>query len=334
MPPEVPSCRPLLSTLVNSSSLPSPIKHKYRRGTRSKMMNPGKNIIPLLIFILTTLSILRLLKLAIFTAPSPPFSSSPPPQQSPSPPFSSSPSPQQNTCSSPACSNAPSHPLETSISPPKTSSVNATTLTKKEFKLLSDLIKRKAPCNLLIFGLEPQYIKLSKMNAGGITIFLEDDSKKISAIKSKSKRTEIYKVEYSIPAKDAYKLLKHARQNPDCAPGSGPLQASKCKLALKNLPQEVYKHKWDVVVVDGPSGDAPQAPGRMSTIYTSSIIARAGNATDVLVHDIDRTIEKWFSWEFLCDDNLVSSKGKLWNFRIAAQSKSTRFCPAKKMVIE
>lgn len=334
MPPKVPYCRPLLTPLIHSSSSPSPITHKYWLGAKSKKMNPAKNLIPLLVFILTALSLLSLLKLAIFTAPSPPFSSSPPPQQSPSPPFSSSPMPKQNTCSSPACGNAPSHPVEISISPHKTSSVNATILTEKEFKLLSNLIKRRAPCNLLIFGLEPQYRKLSKINARGTTIFLEDDSNKISAIKSKSKKTEIYKVEYSIPAKDAYKLLKHARQNPACALGSGPLQVSKCKLALKNLPQEVYKNKWDVVFVDGPSGDAPEAPGRMSTIYTSSIIARAGNATDVIVHDIDRTIEKWFSWEFLCDDNLVSAKGKLWNFRITDQSNSTRFCPAKESMIE
>ncbi|XP_044494164.1 glucuronoxylan 4-O-methyltransferase 1-like [Mangifera indica] len=334
MPPQVPYCRPLLTTLAYSPFPPSSITHKYCLGTKGKRMNPGKNLIPLLVFILTTLSILRLLKLTIFTAPSRPFSSSPPPQQSPSLPFSSLPSPQHNACSPQACSNTPSHPLETSISPPKTSSANATTLTKKEFKFLLNLIKPKAPCNLLIFGLEPQYIKLSEINAGGITIFLEDDSNKIRAIKSKSKRTEIYKVEYSIPAKDAYKLLKYARQKPACAPRSGPLQVSKCKLALKNLPQEAYKHKWDVVVVDGPNGDTPDAPGRMSTIYTAGIIARAGNTTDVLVHDTDRTIEKWFSWEFLCDDNLVSSKGKLWNFRITGQSNSTRFCPAKKIVIE
>lgn len=69
--------------------------------------------------------------------------------------------------------------------------------------------------------------------------------------------------------------------------------------------------------MDGPSGDMLEAPGRMSTIYTASMLARNGNTTDVLVHDIDRTVEKWFSWEFLYEENLVSSKGKLWNFRLS-----------------
>jgi len=35
---------------------------------------------------------------------------------------------------------------------------------KKEHKLLSDLIKCKAPCNLLIFGAQPQYMKLSMVS--------------------------------------------------------------------------------------------------------------------------------------------------------------------------
>lgn len=87
-------------------------------------------------------------------------------------------------------------------------------------------------------------------------------------------------------------------------------------------------------MVDGPRGDMPEAPGRMAAIYTASMLARAGNAAHVVVHDVDRTIEKWFSWEFLCEENLVASKGKLWNFRITGQSNSTRFCPAKTILIE
>lgn len=104
------------------------------------------------------------------------------------------------------------------------------------------------------------------------------------------------------------------------------LQQSTCQLALTNLPQEVYEINWDIMVVDGPSGDSLEAPGRMATIYTASMIARAGNTTDVVVHDVQRTIEKWFSWEFLCEENLVSSKGHLWHFRLRGQSNSKRFC--------
>ena len=64
------------------------------------------------------------------------------------------------------------------------------------------------------------------------------------------------------------------------------LQNSSCKLALKNLLQEAFELKWN--------GHSPEAPGRMRAIYTASTIARARTAADVLVHDVDRTIEKYF----------------------------------------
>ncbi|KAF2302655.1 hypothetical protein P3X46_023520 [Hevea brasiliensis] len=315
MPPEVPHYRSFATPLVKFSAPSSPeayitlpIGRKYFRGKKTMKISARK-IIPLLVFILSTISILRLLRLATTTSSAPPLPAL------------------QHTCYSlsPKCTNVSSHVPGSQTTQQKTYA-NSTTLMKKEFKLLSNLIRHKAPCNLLIFGLEPQYLKLSSINSGGITVLLEDNPDRISAIRAKSNSTQIYKVDYHIPAKKAYKLLKHARKSPACAPSAGRLQNSTCKLALTNLPQEVYKQKWDVVVVDGPSGHSPEAPGRMAAIYTAGIIARAGNTTDVVVHDVDRTIEKWFSWEFLCDENLVSSKGKLWNFRITGNSNSTRFC--------
>ncbi|XP_052175248.1 glucuronoxylan 4-O-methyltransferase 2 isoform X2 [Diospyros lotus] len=209
------------------------------------------------------------------------------------------------------------------------SSSSAANLTEKEYHLLSNIISLRAPCSLLFFGLEPQYVNLSaSVNAGGTTVFLEDDPEKLSTIRTNYSNTKIYRVEYKTLARDAYKLLKEGRQNPACALQSGPLRQSSCPLALTRLPRKVYKQRWDVLVVDGPRGDAPDAPGRMAAIYTAAMMARAGNITDVVVHDVDRMVEKWFAWEFLCDENLVSSKGKLWNFRIAGRSNTTKFCPA------
>nr|DAD30551.1 TPA_asm: hypothetical protein HUJ06_009402 [Nelumbo nucifera] len=206
----------------------------------------------------------------------------------------------------------------------------AATLSEKEFQLMSNVISLRSPCNLLVFGLGPQLLHLSNLNAGGTTMFLEDDPEKLNAFTTNSKAggTRICKVEHQRVSGEAYKLLKEARADPACSPGAGSLKISNCQLALTKLPREVYRLKWDVVVVDGPSGDSLEAPGRMTTIYTASMIARAraGNITDVIVHDVDRTIEKWFSWEFLCDENLVSSKGKLWHFRIKGNPSSANFC--------
>lgn len=275
----------------------------------------GKKLIPFLVLLLSIISVLRLVRISITTSSSSSSSSHPLPAITPP----------GDSCSDPSSC--------TKFQPEKNSSINATALQKKEYQLLSNLISDRAPCNLLIFGLEPQYLSLSSINAGGTTIFLEDDATKISAMTSDSNTTRIYKVDYKVPAKEAYNLLRHARETPVCTPSSKQLQVSECRLALKNLPQEVYELKWDVVVVDGPSGNKPEAPGRMAAIYTASMLARNGNITDVLVHDVDRTIEKWFSWEFLCDENLVSSKGKLWNFRIRGHTNSSKFCLAEAVTI-
>ncbi|XP_073003566.1 arabinogalactan O-methyltransferase 2 [Typha latifolia] len=200
------------------------------------------------------------------------------------------------------------------------------TLTPKEQHLLRTLVSKRAPCNLLIFGLNPQYLELAKLNIRGTTIFLEDDIERLRVVEIKGVR--IHLVEYHQRASEAYELLKYARALPDCRPVAGLLHESNCKLALTALPEAVYSMKWDVLVVDGPSGGRSEELGRMATIYTAAMIARSGNTslTDVFVHNVDRTIEKWYSREFLCDENLVSSKGRFWHFRIKGRSSSDRFC--------
>ncbi|KAL6177637.1 hypothetical protein ACLB2K_049162 [Fragaria x ananassa] len=258
MPPEVPHYRSSVTPLVRFSpsvspeaQLNQPYKYKYWRG-ETNMNFAGKKLIPFLVLLLSIISVLRLVRISITTSSSSSSSSS-----HPLPAIT----PPGDSCSDPSSC--------TKFQPEKNSSINATALQKKEYQLLSNLISERAPCNLLIFGLEPQYLSLSSINAGGTTIFLEDDATKISAMTSDSNTTRIYKVDYKVPAKEAYNLLRHARETPVCAPSSKQLQVSECQLALKNLPQEVYELKWDVVVVDGPSGNKPEAPGRMAAIYTA-----------------------------------------------------------------
>lgn len=196
---------------------------------------------------------------------------------------------------------------------------NDKTLSDKEIRFLSDIILQKSPCNLLVFGLEDQYLKLPAINEGGKTIFLEDRQEKLIKMTGYANgSTQVFRIRYKTSAKEAYKLLKHARTHSSCSLRSGiRTVTAKCKIALTGLPKEVFKTKWDVIVVDGPGGDSPESPGRMGAIYMAGVLARAGNGTNVVVHDVDRMIEKWFSWEFLSEKNLVSSKGKFWNFKIA-----------------
>ncbi|KAJ0988848.1 hypothetical protein J5N97_007204 [Dioscorea zingiberensis] len=202
-------------------------------------------------------------------------------------------------------------------------------LNLKEYHLISDLISQRAPCNLLIFGLKSQLLDLSKLNNGGTTVFLEDDAQKLRNPTPKINAVQVYIVKYQGKASEAFELLKHAREHPECRPKTGHMRESQCKLGLTDLPKEIYRKRWDVVVIDGPRGDQPEAPGRMRAIYTAGVLARAGNSTDVFVHDINKMIEKWYAWEFLCQENLVSSKGNLWHFQVKGGLSSASFCQGK-----
>lgn len=307
MPPYHPIPTPLTPLLSPKLQFRQTLPEKCTPKTVAKMKLTKRKLIPVLVFILSIVSIIRLLKLAITT--------------------SSSSSPSSSTRPPPGSALPPAH-KKSLLHDSKETSGTGTLLTQKEIQFLIDLVSQKTPCNLLVFGIEHEYTKLVSINAGGITMFLEDEPEKMSIIKTVSNPTSIYKLEYSTLARDAYKLLKHARTHKACSPASsGLLKKSKCKLALRNLPNRTYKMKWDVVVVDGPCGHDPDCPGRMASIYTAGMLARNGNGTNVVVHDVDRMIEKWFSWEFLCDNNLVSSKGGFWNFRIVGESNATTFCP-------
>lgn len=306
MPPDVIHIRPHLAPLLQFST---PLTHEKQRSshrnlqeTKRSMNLTKKKLISILLLILLIISILRLLSLTLRTS-----------SVMSSPPFSTH-------------NKVASHTPESSKHP---TSPSNSTLTEKEFKVLSNLVSLKSPCNLLIFGFQPQYLTFSSINAAGSTIFLYDHyHDMIGKVATNSNNTRTYKLGYNVASKKAYNLLKHARQNQACTPNPTLLQKSKCKLALRNLPKEVYEKKWDIIVVDGPKGDSLESPGRMGCIYSASVLARVGNVCDVLVHDVDRTIEKWFSWEFLCHENLLYSKGKLWHFRIKGHFNSTMFCPA------
>ncbi|KAK6123726.1 hypothetical protein DH2020_042540 [Rehmannia glutinosa] len=316
MPPEVFHCHPLVTSKTPLLSQISPksrfkriLHQKYCQGVGGRMKFTKMKLIPVLFFVLCSASIIRFLNISLITTNS----------SAPLPP-SSLPSTHQHKCSSESsiCKYNISHPQALSTS------TDARIISDKEMKFLSEFFSRSVPCNLLVFGVEHHYSSIASLNFGGFTIFLQEHLQKTSTIKS-ANNTQVHKIKYNTVASKAYQLLKDARENPHCSPMFYQV-SSKCNLALSNLPQKVYDTMWDVVVVDGPSGDTLDSPGRMASIYTASILARRGNKTHVIVHDVDRMIEKWFSWEFLCEGNLLSSKGRFWHFQILGVANATTFC--------
>ncbi|GMH31488.1 hypothetical protein Nepgr_033331 [Nepenthes gracilis] len=361
MPPEetplpafvVPHSQTRISILPKTQ-IHLPVCKTFTQMKRMDLTLSRRRLIHVLLLTLAFMSVVRLLRIGISTYSSTPHTTVPSlracnPQSSTCRRISSheqlvTPTlqkgdaalPPLRTCNpeSSTCMSISSHEQLVSPTPQTTgTATTAAAVTVKEYQFLADLITKRAPCNFLIFGLEDQYLLLSEINAAGTTIFLEDNPEKLKKPTRRSNSTQVYKVKYDKPAREAFRLLKQARKQLACAPNAGPLEVSACRLALKGLPKVVYMHKWDVVLVDGPSSDSPEAPGRMAAIYTASLIARTGNITNIVVHDVDRTIEKWFCWEFLCEENLVSSKGKFWNFRIVGSglSNSTSFCSHKKL---
>ena len=223
-------------------------------------------------------------------------------------------------------------------------------LAAKELALLRSLVAARAPCRLLVFGLSPQLLALARLNSGAgsgaaaaATAFVTDSADDADAARrvlssgrkaggAPAGSVAVHRARYRDAAAEAWPLLRRARGSPACRRPTGTVRKSGCPLALTSLPREVLDARWDVVVVDGPSGAAPGEPGRMGTIYTAAALARASAAAggdgkvDVAVHDVDRTVERWYAWEFLCEDNLVAAKGRLWHFRVGAGGPPDAFC--------
>lgn len=135
---------------------------------------------------------------------------------------------------------------------------------------------------------------------------------------------------YDTVLTQADELLEVGRTDKECTT-VGDLRLSKCRLAMKGLPAEVYEVEWDLIMVDAPTGYHEAAPGRMTAVYTAGMMGRnrEEGETEVFVHDVDRAVEDKFSKGFLCEGYLREEEGRIRHFTIP--SHRTRlgrsFCP-------
>ncbi|KAL9247014.1 hypothetical protein vseg_020486 [Gypsophila vaccaria] len=201
--------------------------------------------------------------------------------------------------------------------------------TSKEISVSSKVLQKKSPCNFLVFGLGHDSLMWTALNYGGRTIFLEEDEAWIDQIQRRFSMLESYHVTYDTKVNEATNLMEIGK-GVECTSVSDP-RHSMCSLALKNLPQIVYETKWDVIMVDAPTGYYDEAPGRMTAIYTAGLIARnrEDGETDVFVHDVNREVEDKFSKEFLCEGYMKKQEGRLRHFTIPSHKdgRERSFCP-------
>ncbi|CAN6464758.1 unnamed protein product [Victoria cruziana] len=203
-----------------------------------------------------------------------------------------------------------------------------------EIQLSYAVLRRRAPCNFLVFGLGHDSVMWANLNPGGTTLFLEEDPEWVaSVVKASPTALRSLNIRYRTRLSDADRLLDYYRGDAECGwavVGRSGLKGSRCRLALSDLPAELYEREWDVIMIDAPKGYFGAAPGRMGAIYSAGVMARSRRSsgeTDVFLHDVDRKVEKAYAEEFLCRGNRVGGVGRLWHFRIAPEKGNiSRFC--------
>lgn len=191
---------------------------------------------------------------------------------------------------------------------------------RSEISISFNTLRRRSPCNFLVFGLGHDSPMWSAFNTGGKTIFLEEDPKWFQQVLRDFSTLRAHNIRYPTKLSEANDLIRTYRSEPLCLPPRAHLKGNRrCRLALADLPDEIYETEWDLIMIDGPKGYYAEAPGRMGAIYSAALMARARRGegiTDVFLHDVERNVEKTYAMEFLCKKYLVKGTGRLWHFQI------------------
>ncbi|XP_073158179.1 protein IRX15-LIKE [Henckelia pumila] len=190
------------------------------------------------------------------------------------------------------------------------------------------------PCNFLVFGLTHETLLWNALNHNGRTVFIDENRYYAAHIEEKYPEVEAYDVQYSTKLSEMPELIATIKEKAhnECRPVQN-LLFSECKLGLNDLPNQLYEVDWDIILVDGPRGYWPEAPGRMAAIFTAAVLARSKDAssrnpkTHIFVHHFNMKVDRITSDEFLCRENLVKSKDLMGHFILERmESGSTKFC--------
>ena len=149
----------------------------------------------------------------------------------------------------------------------------------------------RPPANFLIFGLWNDSPFWFRLNQRGRTVFVEDQEEWFDKIRAENPFLEAYLIKYGTTLSEASQLI----ECPD-------------RLAM-DLPSQIRRTEWDVILIDGPAGYEDNTPGRMKSIYESSRLIKQGGS--IFVHDQEREVEREYGDRYLLQTNVVAEiKGR------------------------
>jgi len=139
-------------------------------------------------------------------------------------------------------------------------------------------IRARPAGSLLVFGCGNDSPLWQKLNANGVTAFIEDDPAWAAATRTRVADATVCVVRYGTKRRQWRQMLRRPAM-----------------LAM-DLPQEIRSRQWDIILVDGPAGYDDRRPGRMKSIYEASRLVAADGK--IFLHDAERDVESAYAGEY------------------------------------
>ena len=186
---------------------------------------------------------------------------------------------------------------------------NPKQLTIREYSIIANTVFEKRGCNMLVFGVGQDSKLWMLANKKGETYFLENSVSWLAQIKTETPEINAQIIKYITVRKDWKELLYSPHNN-----------------LMLALPDKVSSKLWDVIFIDGPKGSNDLSPGRIQSIYTTSVLSEKSKNIDVFVHDCDREVEKAYCDRFFSNLHLVAEFDRLRHYK-KAQTKQLPYFP-------